>query len=340
MGCFSGSTKGQSVQQVNKLTPAQQKLVEQLIGKAGPAIAGVGGATIPGDDLSPAGPGELQNQAFGLPGYEQSQNAFNQSIQPFSGQQFTEQVGQPLADFANRNFQERTLPAISGAAGAQGTARSSGFQDKLIQSGENLNLGLNAQLAPQAYGAQQAALGRQFNAPQANLGATGKMLNIGGQQQGFAGQQREFDLQRFLQAAPESDPRLGFIGPAFTSSFDTAVQQGFYAPGLGTQLLEAAGSAASGTNFNSDERIKDNIIPITDALKKIKTLDGKTYNYIANNLHIRDGGVIAQDLEKILPEAVSERGGIKYVKYDAVIALVVNAVKQLADQVEDLRKAG
>ena len=55
----------------------------------------------------------------------------------------------------------------------------------------------------------------------------------------------------------------------------------------------------------------------------------------------RDVGVIAQEVEKVLPEAVAQRAdGIKAVKYDRLTCLLIEAVKQLQDKVESLTKKG
>ena len=78
----------------------------------------------------------------------------------------------------------------------------------------------------------------------------------------------------------------------------------------------------------SDKRLKEDIETIEDALDKVRKLDGKVYKFIFKDKE-RDGGVIAQDVERVLPEAVVEINGIKHVKYEAVIALLVNAVKEL-----------
>ena len=107
---------------------------------------------------------------------------------------------------------------------------------------------------------------------------------------------------------------MGYREPAFMETY-------------GGSMLGAAG-------LMSDERLKENIKPIENALDKVKQLDGKTYNFICKSEP--DAGVIAQDLEKILPEAVIEQNGIKYVKYEAVIALLVNAVKELARKVDNV----
>ena len=317
MGCFSGGVKGQSVQQVSKLTPEQQQLVSLLTQQAAPAISGITGATIPGMEFAPGGPSPLQQQAFGLAGQLPQQMAFDPS-------QITQQF-QPTADFARQGFQQETIPAIMSALGFGGGARSSGAANILGREGRNLELGLASQLGQQQFGAQQAALGRQMQIP----GMVGQM---GGVQQQFPEAQRQFALQQFMAGAPEADPRLGFIGPAFTSAYDTAVQQGFYSPGLGSQILGALGGAGAAYMAASDERLKENIKSIDNALEKDKKLDGKVYKFIFKDKE-RDGGIIAQDLEKVLPEAVTEINGIKYVKYSAVIALLVNAVNELARKV-------
>lgn len=221
MGCFSSPSS--KATQVEKLTPAQEQLVAQLARQAGPAISAVQGATIPGQQFAPGGPSPLQQQAFGLAEQLPGQLQFDPSR--IAGQ------FEPVAEFARRGFQEETIPAIAGAAGFSGTARSSGFQDILAREGRNLELGLASQLGQQQIGAFERAQDRTGQLP-------GVLAGIGGLQGSFSEAQRLFNLQNFQAAAPERDPRLGFIGPAFTSAFDTAItQQG---AGLGASLLTGA----------------------------------------------------------------------------------------------------
>jgi hypothetical protein len=184
---------------------------------------------VPGDEFAPGGPSPLQQQAFGLAGQLPEQLRFDPN-------RITEQF-QPVADFARQGFQEQTIPAIAGAVGFGGGARSSGFQDILAREGRNLELGLAGQLGQQQIGAFESAQQRTAQVP-------GALAGLGGIQQGFPEAQRQFGLQQFLARSPEQDPRLGLLGPAFTSAFDTAVQQGFASPGLGSQLLSAGGAAA------------------------------------------------------------------------------------------------
>ncbi len=319
MGCFSAPSS--KAAPVATLTPAQSDLVAQLAGQAKPAIAAVGGATIPGQEFAPAGPSPLQQQAFGLAQQLPQQLAFDpQRV----AQQF-----QPVADFARQGFQQETIPAIAGAVGFGGGARSSGFQDILARQGRNLELGLAAQLGQQQFGAFNQAQQFQQQLP-------GQLAGLGQLQQSFPEAQRQFDLQNFLVGAPESDPRLGFIGPAFTSAFDTAITQ--RGAGLGAALLTGAvgGFAQGFGQSQSDERVKDNIESIEGSLEKLKQIEGKTYNYISDVTDTPEqkrAGVIAQDVEKVLPEAVEEKNGIKHVDYNAVLALTVNAVNELARKV-------
>jgi len=81
----------------------------------------------------------------------------------------------------------------------------------------------------------------------------------------------------------------------------------------------------------SDARLKSNPVMIKSALARVKLLRGYTYEIFGTN----DAGIMAQDLEKVLPEGVVQnQDGIKFVKIPAVVALLVNAVNELADKME------
>jgi len=175
-------------------------------------------------EFAPGGPSPLQEQAFGMMG--QLPGMFEGGIQ---------QMMQPVGEFARQGFQQETIPAIMSALGAGGMARSSGAANILGREGRNLELGLASQFAPM-----------QLQSQQMQMGLPGMMAGMGGLQRGIGEEQTQFGLSRFMAGTPEQDPRLGFIGPAFTSAYDTAVQQGFMSPGLGTQLLAAGGSALGG----------------------------------------------------------------------------------------------
>ena len=90
----------------------------------------------------------------------------------------------------------------------------------------------------------------------------------------------------------------------------------------------------------SDERLKGNITPILDGLNKIGEIQGYEYDWIESNIHTNKGhdiGVIAQEVEKIAPQAVITRdNGYKAVNYEKLIPVLIQAIKELNDKVNKL----
>ena len=89
----------------------------------------------------------------------------------------------------------------------------------------------------------------------------------------------------------------------------------------------------------SDIRLKDNIEVIPDALAKVQQLRGVTFTRNdVEDLEKRHTGVIAQEVEAVLPEAVSEdNDGIKNVAYGNMVGLLIEAIKELKTEVDDLK---
>lgn len=84
----------------------------------------------------------------------------------------------------------------------------------------------------------------------------------------------------------------------------------------------------------SDERKKTNIEPIPNALEKVLQLRGVTFDKIDGDDR-RHAGVIAQEVEKVLPEVVyTDKDGMKSVAYGNVIGLLIEAIKELAHNKE------
>ena len=92
--------------------------------------------------------------------------------------------------------------------------------------------------------------------------------------------------------------------------------------------------------WSSDERLKDNITPIDDPLAKVISISGNTFDW--NNKSNKSGhdvGLIAQEIEKVLPEAVTTRdNGYLAVDYHKVVPLLVEAIKELSGKVEALEQ--
>lgn len=108
--------------------------------------------------------------------------------------------------------------------------------------------------------------------------------------------------------------------------------------------LPLSGGTCSGTIYapafqiSSDRRLKSDIKTIDGALDKIETLSG--YTYLLQGMDARQAGVIAQEVEQVLPEAVTENDGIKTVNYAALVGLLINAVKELRTEIYTLKQYG
>ena len=112
---------------------------------------------------------------------------------------------------------------------------------------------------------------------------------------------------------------------------------------IGGQTI-AGNLTLSGTlTINSDARLKENLVPLTGALDKVKAITGYNYNRIGSDvLHM---GVVAQEVQKVAPELVLEDSeGTLSVSYQNMVALLIEAVKEqsaeiaaLKEQVEELK---
>ena len=91
----------------------------------------------------------------------------------------------------------------------------------------------------------------------------------------------------------------------------------------------------------SDERLKDNISAINDPLDKVMSLDAVQFDWNSNQeTHVgHDIGLIAQQVESVAPEIVSERmDGYKGVKYEKVVPLLVGAIKEQQKRIDSLEE--
>jgi hypothetical protein len=95
--------------------------------------------------------------------------------------------------------------------------------------------------------------------------------------------------------------------------------------------------------YGSDERLKDNIQPITGSLDMLKQINGYYFDWKEmRGIHENEGhdiGVIAQEIESILPEIVTTRdNGYKAVKYEKIVALLIQTNKELLQRIEALEQ--
>ena len=131
--------------------------------------------------------------------------------------------------------------------------------------------------------------------------------------------------------------------------------------GVNLQLNSiGAGTAASGTTgdiratadvtayYSSDATLKENVVEIENALDKVKRIRGVEFDWTPEYIDEKGGedgyfvrkhdvGVIAQEVEAVLPEVVGTRdNGIKAVRYDRIVALLIEAIKEQQTQIDEL----
>jgi hypothetical protein len=120
----------------------------------------------------------------------------------------------------------------------------------------------------------------------------------------------------------------------------TTTTQGIYNALDNAWLLQwdQAGNFTATANVTaySDERLKDNIEVIPDALNKVMQLNGVTFTRKDNGE--RGTGLVAQNLQTVLPEAVlADKEGILSVAYGNTVGLLIEAMKEQQRQIETLR---
>ena len=91
---------------------------------------------------------------------------------------------------------------------------------------------------------------------------------------------------------------------------------------------------------SSDLALKENITPINNALDKVMSLDGINWTYKNDGRAMT--GLIAQQVQKVLPEAVFEtdlmdNSGHLAIRYGNVVGLLVESIKELKSEIESLK---
>ena len=122
---------------------------------------------------------------------------------------------------------------------------------------------------------------------------------------------------------------------------DNVLRIGGWSASANRWVLDMSGNmtAAGNVTAYSDIRLKENIEVIPDALEKVQKIRGVTFTRNdqedKEKLHT---GVIAQEVEAVLPEVISEDNlGIKNVAYGNMVGLLIEAIKELKSEVDDLK---
>ena len=135
------------------------------------------------------------------------------------------------------------------------------------------------------------------------------------------------------------------VGGASKTQFDTNGVQTLSlgvgtAPTSTTGLIRATNDVVA--YYSSDRKLKDNIKNIKNPIEKLKKINGVEFDWIPEEgVHENEGhdvGVIAQEIEKIIPEIVQTRdNGYKAVKYEKIVPLLIEAIKEQQKQIDELK---
>ena len=86
---------------------------------------------------------------------------------------------------------------------------------------------------------------------------------------------------------------------------------------------------AGDLTINSDARLKDNIQPLGSTLDKLHQIEGKTYTFLKDEEHTPKIGVLAQEVQAVFPELVTEGAdGILSVNYQGLVPVLINAINE------------
>lgn len=104
----------------------------------------------------------------------------------------------------------------------------------------------------------------------------------------------------------------------------------------GTKTFTQYTVFSAGAGTSSDKRLKRDIKPIENSFEILEGLTG--YRYTLNSNNARSVGLIAQDVEKVLPEAVrTDNEGYKSVDTYPIVAVLVETIKELKKEIEELK---
>jgi hypothetical protein len=167
----------------------------------------------------------------------------------------------------------------------------------------------------------------------------GKKISFYGGVTGDYGMSVEGGQLRIFSDGPTSKVSIG------TDDYINGNTENAKAERIGVFSFEVLGSLwVNGTTYASDERFKQNISPISSPLQKLMQINGVEYEMKTTafaNRHFQPGrqmGLIAQNVEKIVPEAVNEKDGYKGVDYARLVPLLIESIKEQNKKMEDQQK--
>lgn len=129
------------------------------------------------------------------------------------------------------------------------------------------------------------------------------------------------------------DPNTGMYSPA-------ADQVAITTGGVQRILLNSSGVTGAAFLYSSDRRLKKDIVSLSGGLAKLDAINPVSFRFISDTTNREHLGVIAQDVEKVYPQAVvTDENGYKKVDYPALVPVLIGAVKELKAANDNLETA-
>jgi hypothetical protein len=163
-----------------------------------------------------------------------------------------------------------------------------------------------------------------------NAAACGDIISSGGNDGVFG---------LFCSTSVSNSSKITVVGRNNTNNGDVTIAD-FIVGGSNTPELKCFGDITAFAS--SDATLKENITPISNAIDKVLSISGNTFTW--NEKSIYNGeegtGIIAQEIEALgLPGLTTTReNGTKAVRYDRLVPLLIEAIKELSNKVESLEK--
>tara|TARA_B100000900_G_scaffold291586_1_gene250435 strand:- start:7529 stop:8710 length:1182 start_codon:yes stop_codon:yes gene_type:complete len=152
----------------------------------------------------------------------------------------------------------------------------------------------------------------------------------------------------YLAPVTDSDVDLGTTSLAYKNAYIDSL-------GLGTNASGTVGEIRASNNitayYSSDIGLKENLNPIENSIEKIQAISGYNFDWKDEVVKERGGeddyfvrksdvGVVAQEIEAILPEACATRpDGTKAVRYEQLVPLLIEGIKELKAEIENIKDA-
>lgn len=344
------------VREIAGFTPDQLAAMQMTREAIGTGAGAVNQAVGTAGQVAGFTPGQVQGQSFlnaNIGAYMNPylQNVAGNVLSDLDRQRLMQQNQNAASAFQAKAFggsRQGILEAETNRAAQENAARaltdlySGGFNAAAQLAGQDLSFAQQAALANQQAGISGAGLnlqaagqlgqlgGAQQAMSQADIAALG---NVGSMQQQLAQATTDAERNLILEKFQLQQGALGSLAPLAGNVTSTAK----VTPSFGQTLGQAA--QVAGAFMASDPSMKENIKPMKGALKKLSFLNGSTYNYMDDEDETPTGGIMADDVEEVMPSAVKAMdNGKKGVDYSKVTGLLVEAVKELDAKVSSKKK--